>query len=83
MEYLVFTLCLLLSGVRLEILKPVVAGFSLRFLSQTHPKGMRLPGVCIKTENKDDKMGGAGRRIALPPISPSTLWGEGWGEGGC
>ena len=45
---LVFTT--LVTWVRLEILKPVVAGFSLRFLSQTRPKGTRLPG-CKKKQN--------------------------------
>jgi hypothetical protein len=24
---------------------------------RTHPKGMRLPGVCIKTGNQDDNFG--------------------------
>ena len=57
---LVFTT--LVTWVRLEILKPVVAGFSLRFLPQTRPKGTRLPGVCIKTGNKYDKVGRKGKR---------------------
>jgi hypothetical protein len=57
----------------------VVAGFSLRFLSQTRPKGTQLPGVCIKTGNKDDKMGHKAKDLITfypsPPIGEENTGG--------